>query len=177
MDARLEFQARTLWIVNPDLLAARIRDAERMPLPEANLHAIQRIEAWLEASIRTHSSVGVETVLSTGKYRRLVEMAKGLGFEFWLLYVVLDTPERNLDRVRVRVRKGGHDVPADKVVQRYHRSLVQMPWFLTAADRAFLYDNSGAKPRRVGEKEGGEVTLDPSAPAVLIDALRRLGAG
>ncbi len=170
-DARVEVESRTLWIINPDLLAARIRDVEGFPLQEANLLAIQRIEAWLEASIRTHSSIGVETVLSTGKYRRLVELAKAIGFEVWFLYVVLDTPERNVERVRVRVLKGGHAVPEDKIVERYHRSLHQMPWFLAAADRAFLYDNSGEQPRLVGQKENGEVAVDPKAPVVLRGAL------
>lgn len=173
-DARVEIESRTLWIINPDLLAVRIRDVEVFPLQDANLQAIQRIEAWLEASIRTHSSIGVETVLSTGKYRRLVELAKGIGFEVWFLYVVLDTPERNVERVRLRVLKGGHAVPEDKIVERYRRSLEQMPWFLAAADRAFLYDNSGEQPRLVGQKQGGEIALDPTAPAVLIEALRRL---
>jgi predicted ABC-type ATPase len=116
----------------------------------------------------------VETVLSTPKYRRLVELAKGIGFEVWLLYVVLDTPERNIQRVRVRVLKGGHDVPPDRIEARYWRSLVQLPWFLEAADRAFLYDNSGEQPRLVGLKEDGEIALDPSAPAALMEALRPL---
>ncbi len=170
-DARVEIESRTLWIINPDLLAARIRDVEDYALPEANLQAIQRIEAWLEASIRTHSSIGVETVLSTGKYRRLVELAKGIGFEVWFLYVVLDTPERNVDRVRVRVLKGGHAVPEDKILERYWRSLDQMPWFLAAADRAFLYDNSGEQPQLVGQKENGDIFVDPKAPPVLRVAL------
>jgi predicted ABC-type ATPase len=173
-DARVEIESRTLWIVNPDLLAARVRDVEGFPLREANLKAVQRIEAWLEASILTHSSIGVETVLSTDKYRRLVELAKGIGFEVWFLYVVLDTPERNIERVRVRVLKGGHAVPEEKIVERYWRSLEQMPWFLAAADRAFLYDNSGEQPRLVGEKQDGEIALDPEIPLVLKEALRRV---
>ena len=37
--------------------------------------AVRRIEAWLETSIKAHQTVGVETVLSTGKYRRLVTAA------------------------------------------------------------------------------------------------------
>ena len=81
----------------------------------ANLQAVQRIEAWLEASIRAHQTVGVETVLSTGKYRRLVLDALSLGFQVWLTYVLLNSPERCIERVRLRVAKGGHDVPRDKV--------------------------------------------------------------
>lgn len=172
-DARAELDSRTLWIINPDLLAARIRDVEHQAQDAANLLAVQRIEAWLEASILTHSSIGVETVLSTPKYRRLVDLAKGIGFAVWFLYVVLDDPERNVQRVRLRVLKGGHDVPRDRILERHARSLAQMPWFLEAADRAYLFDNSGEQPRLVGQKLDGQVLLDPTAPMALADALRR----
>ena len=84
-------------------------------------------------------------------------------------------PARNIERVRFRVSKGGHDVPNDKIVARYARSLAQMPWFLAEADLAWFYDNSGAAPRLVGKKVDGAVTIDPTAPRVLRKALARAG--
>ena len=43
-----------------------------------------------------------------------------------------------------------------------------MPWFLEQCDRAWLYDNSGAQPRLMGEKTGGVITLNENAlPAIL----------
>jgi predicted ABC-type ATPase len=61
---------QSIWIINPDLLTERIRQVEKLPPQEANLQAVIRVEAWLEASINAHQTVGVETVLSTDKYRR-----------------------------------------------------------------------------------------------------------
>lgn len=140
---------------------------EGLPLQQANGAAVRRIEAWLGSSMDVHKSVGVETVLSTAKYRRLVEKAKQLGFLVWLVYVVLDSADRNVERVRLRVRKGGHDVPEDKIRARYTRSLEQFPWFLDQADAAWIYDNSGREPKRIGEKSDGVVVLDEDAlPAV-----------
>jgi predicted ABC-type ATPase len=133
----------------------------------ANLAAVQRIEAWLDASIRAHQTVGVETVLSTAKYRRLVLEAKARQYEVRLIYILLDSPERNVERVRLRVAKGGHAVPEDKIRERYARSLAQLPWFLDQAAQAWIFDNSGAKLRRMGQKLNGLVTLDPTAlPAI-----------
>lgn len=126
-DSDIESFARTVWIINPDLLTARIRVVEGLAQGDANLAAVQRIETWLEASIRAYQTVGVETVLSTDKYRRLVLAAKALGFEIRLTYVILDSPERNIERVKLRVAKGGHAVPEDKIVERYRRSLDQLP--------------------------------------------------
>jgi predicted ABC-type ATPase len=92
----------------------------------------------------------------------------------WLVYVVLDSPQRNIERVRLRVRKGGHDVPDEKVRSRYTRSLEQLPWFLDRADEAWIYDNSGAEPRRIGEKSGGVIALDESALPAIVDAIRSI---
>jgi predicted ABC-type ATPase len=165
--------ARSFWIINPDLLALRIRSIERMGLRAANLEAVKRIEAWLEVSIDAHQSVGVETVLSTSKYRRLVRAAKKRGFEIRLVYVVLRTPELNVERVRLRVKKGGHSVPSSKIKERWQRSLKQLPWFLRHADWALLFDNSDTL-RPIGRKEGGTVILDPSAPPFIRRAVQKI---
>jgi predicted ABC-type ATPase len=169
-----EFQGRTVWIVNPDRLTKRLTSVESLIGDDANLAAVVRIEEWLYASFAVHQSVGVETVLSTGKYRRLVKRAKELGYEVWLLYVILDHPNKNVERVAIRVRKGGHGVDETDIRSRYDRSLEQLPWFLEEADRAWLYDNSGAELRLVGTKESDLLALDIDAPERL---LRPLGIG
>src|SRR3546814_6658672 len=94
----------------------------------SNLAAEQRIEAWLHASLGVRRSVGVETVLSTPKYRKLVEKARNLGFSVRLVYVVLKSAELQMERIRIRVAKGGHDVPEDKVFGRRKRSFEQLQW-------------------------------------------------
>lgn len=167
---------RSVWIINPDLLATRIRDTESLSLGEANLEAVRRIERWLEASIEAHQTVGVGTVLSSPKYRRLVELAKTKGFEVRLIYVILRSPDLNVERVRLRVRKGGHDVPEDKIRARYVRSFEQMPWFLNQADWAWIFDNSGSTPRLIAAKRDGEITIDPRAIPAVEAAIRTLDA-
>lgn len=167
---------RTVWIVNPDLLARRIHESEGLQPNDANREAVVRIERWLDSTIDVHKTVGVETVLSTGKYRRLVEKAKERGFLVWLFYVVLDSPERNIERVKLRVIKGGHDVPEDKIRSRYVRSLDQFPWFLKYADEAWIYDNSGASPKRIGGKRDGLIRLSDDALPVVKSAVERIDA-
>ena len=135
-----------------------------------NLDAIQRIEAWLETSILAGHTIGVETVLSTDKYRRLVTLAKQLGYRVLLIYVLLDDPRRNIERVAIRVRRGGHDVPRDKIIARYWRSLDQLPWFLANVDQAWIWDNSGATLRSIGEKCDGVIRIDEKAINPVVEA-------
>ena len=163
----------SVWIINPDLLTARIQVAERLTLQAANLEAVKRIERWLEASLDAHQTIGVETVLSTDKYRRLVERAKERRFEVRLVYVFLRSAELQIERIRLRVAKGGHHVPDDKVRSRRERSLDQLSWFFAAADEAWLYDNSGDVPTLVGKKEADEVRFSADIPGEVLNRLPR----
>jgi predicted ABC-type ATPase len=174
-DTNIADAAHSFWIINPDLLTLRISSVEKKSIEEANLEAVRRIEAWLLASVDAHQSVGDETVLSTDKDRSLVLRAKERGFEIRLIYVILRNPELSMKRIQMRVAKGGHDVPADRVAKRWKRSLEQFPWFLDQADWALIFDNS-QELRLIGRKAGGIVTLDPTAPDVIKEAVAKMGA-
>ena len=163
----------TVWIINPDLLAKRIADAEHLPLSEANLQAVIRIEEWLYASIKAYQTIGVETVLSSSKYRKLVETAKDKNFEINLIYVYLDTVELNIDRVKTRFKKGGHDVPEDKIRERRTKSFEQLKWFFKEADKAYIFNNSGSEPRLVAYKtdEGYDLMFGRDSLIEIFDAV------
>ena len=162
-DTDIEDFGGSVWIINPDLLTARIREIEHLKPRAANIAAVTRIYSWLEASIAAHQTIGVETVLSTEKYRALVRAAKAHGFEVRLIYILLSSPELGVERVKLRVGKGGHHVPATKIRQRRGRSLQQLPWFLKNSDLAWIFDNSGAKPAQIAQKVGNTIIVDPAA--------------
>ena len=167
-----------VWFINPDALAKRIVDHEGLPLnPDANLESVRRIERWLHASIDAHQTVGVETVLATDKYRRLVMRAHEQGFRVGLIYVFLRNADLNVARVRDRVSKGGHDVPEASIRGRRSRSFTQLTWFFDHADRVDIFDNSGAEPRLVARKSDGEVTVYGRLIAELVTALEPVAPG
>ena len=167
-----------VWFINPDALAKRIVDHEGLPLnPDANLESVRRIERWLFASVDAHQTVGVETVLATDKYRRLVERAHQQGFRVGLIYVFLNNAELNVARVRDRVAKGGHDVPEASIRSRRSRSFNQLTWFFDNADVADIFDNSGAEPRLVARKADGEVTIYGRLIGELLAALEPVAPG
>jgi predicted ABC-type ATPase len=168
----------SIWIINPDALSAQVADHEQIALnPDANLAAVQRIEDWLYASISAYQTVGVETVLSSPKYRNLVSRAHENGFRVRLIYVVLDSVELNVERVRIRVAKGGHDVPEDKIRERRLRSLEQLSWFFDHADLADIFDNSGAEPTLVVSKRGDDVLVFGEPIPEVVEALERVLPG
>jgi predicted ABC-type ATPase len=93
----------------------------------------------------------------------LVLAAKKRRFAVRLIYVLLNSAQLNIERVRLRVAKGGHDVPTDKIVERRARSLAQLPWFLRQSDDAWLFDNSGESPQLIGSKAKGRISLRTNA--------------
>jgi predicted ABC-type ATPase len=162
----------SVWIINPDLLTARIKEIEHLKPRAANIAAVTRIYSWLEASIAAHQTIGVETVLSTEKYRALVLAAKAHGFEVRLIYILLNSAELSVERVKLRVGKGGHHVPTTKIRQRRERSLRQLPWFLKNSDLAWIFDNSGARPAQIAQKVGNTIVVDPAALPEIEEAVR-----
>lgn len=161
----------SVWIINPDLLTVRLQQAENLKLEQANVAALDRIQTWLEASIRVHQTIGVETVLSTAKYRPLIEEARTRGFEIRMLYVVLDDAELQLERIKVRVSEGGHDVPANKVVDRRKRSFEQLALFAKHLDRLMIFNNSTGGVLAAYKRFKRPLQLVGDMPVDLLEAL------
>ena len=76
-----------------------------------------------------------------------------------------------VERSRLRVLKGGHHVPFEKVSARRARSFEQAGWFFDAADEAWIFDNSTSEPELVGRKEPGKIALSAKMPADLMQSL------
>lgn len=154
-ETSIEGWGGSVWIINPDLLTMSVAETEALPRDAANLEAVERIETWLEASIDVYSTIGVETVLSSGKYRRLLQLAQARGFAVRMIFITLRSAEEQLARIRLRVAEGGHDVPESKVRARRVRSFEQLAWFSEQVDQLFIFDNSGASPTLLASRSAG----------------------
>jgi predicted ABC-type ATPase len=103
-------------------------------------------------------SFSFETVMSSPDKIEILRNAHRLGYRAYLYYVATEDPSININRVRLRVAQGGHDVPEDKIVSRYHRSLDLLLPAIRETDRAYVFDNSGENKERVwvAEMTGGK---------------------
>ncbi len=128
--------------------------------------------------VRRNEVIAVETVLSTDKYRAIVEDVQSRGGVFGLFYVALRTPELAQARVEQRVRLGGHGVPPERIAARWHRSLDILPWFAARANRLVVFDNTDSNPdnppRLLATGINGNITtLEPDAIPEITAALSR----
>jgi predicted ABC-type ATPase len=129
--------------------------------------------AWL----RGGQNVCVETFPSTAKYCGMVEAVIEGGGRFELFYAAVHRSGISWGRTAARVRNGGHDVPPDRVAERWKRSLTFLPWFAARAHGVMIDDNSAAlrvSPARGGdgklEWQSNQVEIFPELRAVLCEA-------
>jgi predicted ABC-type ATPase len=92
--------------------------------------------------IEYSKSFTFETVMSFPDKIELLRKAQSRGYRTYLYYVATENPDINISRVRYRVSRGGHSVPEDKIVTRYHRSLDLLMQAVQSTHRAYIFDNS-----------------------------------
>ncbi|MFL5342835.1 MAG: hypothetical protein ACJ8F7_22095 [Gemmataceae bacterium] len=100
-------------------------------------------------------SFSFETVMSEPGKVGLLRDAQNLGFKTYLYYIATEDPAINISRVQLRVAQGGHDVPRDKILPRYQRSLDLVRDAIRHTDRAYFFDTSEPKALFVAESAGG----------------------
>jgi predicted ABC-type ATPase len=75
-----------------------------------------------------------------------------------VIYIALRDPDLQIERVRLRVAQGGHDIPDADIRRRYFRSLARCPEAIRLADEAIVLDNAGPEPKRMALLREGSVT-------------------
>lgn len=100
-----------------------------------------------------------ETVMSHPSKLEYIRKARQKGYRIYLYFVALETPTLNRERVIARVKRGGHDVPSDKIAQRYDRCLSLMLDAIKLSDRAYIFDNSSSEPRLLASVDNGSLKM------------------
>jgi predicted ABC-type ATPase len=128
--------------VNADEIAARLQTDNNAAAPEASIFAQREADRLRRTMLDEGTSFSFETVMSHPSKVEEMEEARALGFHVTLFFVAVDNPEINVGRVAQRVARGGHDVPTDKIVARYERTMRLLPRAIRAAHRSVIFDNS-----------------------------------
>lgn len=124
--------------INPDEIAATLD----MPEPQRSRQAQQIADFQRDRCLLSGQSFTFETVMSHPSKVELMVRAEDAGYEVTVYFVCTSDPEINLRRVENRMRTGGHDVPPDRIVARYWRSLELLTHAALVAHRTVLFDNS-----------------------------------
>jgi predicted ABC-type ATPase len=99
----------------------------------------------LEQLIGENKSFSFETTLSGLTYINFIKNAKEKGYGITFFFVYLNSVELAIERVAIRVSKGGHTIPEDVIRRRYDKGLHNFTEYADVADDWYIYDNSGSE--------------------------------
>ena len=131
-------------------LVSRPEDMDRVKIQAGRLF-IKEIQEFIEAE----KDFIVEVTLAGKGFARIISQLKRAGWTVAIVFIFLKSPETCVDRVRNRVSAGGHHVPTEDVVRRFHRSKHNF-WHIykDLVDGWYLFYNSTEHPQEVASGEG-----------------------
>jgi len=121
---------------------------------EAGRIMINRINNLLNEN----ESFAFETTLSTRSYKNKILKAKKQGYTITLLFFWLNNIELAKERVKTRVKEGGHNIPEDVIERRYIKGILNLfNIYLPIIDGILIFDNSYGKHELIAHKMGNEI--------------------
>ena len=134
--------------IDPDAIARRI-DPEN---PEgkrvaAGKEVIKSVNRYMEEG----KDFSIETTLAGKNAIRQMQKAKAMGYKVTMFYVALSNVKQNIERVAMRVKNGGHDIPTEDIIRRNTTSFNHLYEYAYMIDNLVLIDNS---------KDNGELVLE-----------------
>ncbi|MCF6128222.1 zeta toxin family protein [Flavobacterium sp. AS60] len=115
---------------------------------EAGRIMLERIEHLL----LSEENFAFETTLSTKSYKSKLKWAKEHGYAIKLLFFWLPSIEMAIDRVKIRVKEGGHNIPKEIISRRYKRGLENLfKIYIPLCDDWIIFDNSETVSQIIAE--------------------------
>lgn len=119
-------------------------------------------EAALIADLIRHEllaigkKMSIETVMSHKSKIDFIVQANKNGYKVYLYFICTESSDINVERVELRVEKGGHSVDPKKIISRYKNSLNLLRKAIPFCYRTFIFDNSEDKASLILEVTKGE---------------------
>jgi predicted ABC-type ATPase len=146
-------EMRTREFVNADLIAAGLSPfAPDKAAYEAGRIMLNR----LRELAAQRADFSFETTLSGRTYAPLLREMRAAGYRIRMDFLWIPQLGVTRQRVRQRVAKGGHDIPDEVQLRRFHlgvRNLATL--YRPLLDHWRLYDNTYDQPHLVAEEEHG----------------------
>ena len=120
--AKVLLKEKDLAFLNADEIAKEISPNAINSVPvTAGKEYFKRLNDFFVNGI----SFAVESTLSGNNIFRIINKAKALGYKIILVYSFLPSCRMCIERVKKRVKNGGHNVPEEDIIRRYYKSIVK----------------------------------------------------
>jgi predicted ABC-type ATPase len=155
-----------LEFVNADFIAGGLSPFA----PErAAIHAGRLMLEQIHSLAKRSLDFGFETTLSGKTYMKLLQGMKEGGYLVHIFFLWINDVKLALERIKLRVRNGGHAIPETTIRRRFGRSLTNfLRVYKPLADSWTIFDNSGDVPKMIAFEESGKIEiLDPDLFSIL----------
>ena len=136
--------------VNADSIAAGLSPLK----PElAAISAARLVLKEIDRLVAVREDFAFESTLSGLTYVRRLQAWRKSGYRVEIAFLRLGSVRVAMQRVKMRVRQGGHDVPPADLERRFARGWKNFnDVYKTLADEWAVYDNSGTTPQLTESK-------------------------
>lgn len=112
---------------------------------------LERIEELINSGV----DFAFETTLTTLSYINTIKLAREKGYSISLLFFWLNDVDLAIERVKIRVSEGGHNIPEETIRRRYFRGTNNLiNKFIELSDFWIVIDNSSKPFKFVAEGQG-----------------------
>jgi len=138
-------QANLPWY-NPDTFARALVTEQGFTQQAANSLAWQEGMAQLDDALANLAPFAFETTLGGATVRQKIRTAcETHDVRIW--YCGLSSPDAHIQRVQLRVLQGGHDIPQEKILERWEKSRTNLVELLPYLTELGVFDNSVQVPQ------------------------------
>ena len=134
--------------------------------------SVQQVNTFIEKGI----DFTLETTLSDSYILEMIKTARDNNYYIRLYYIAVNTAEESIKRIQNRVRKGGHNVPNDIVVERFQHRLDDLIAILPYCNESFIYDNENGFVEKAEYGNGRLVIKDNDIPEWFVELKNRIKA-
>jgi len=147
----LPFEAQCINFVNADLIAEGLAPFR----PEnAAINAAKIMIQQIDECIRKEESFAFETTLSGRRYIRKIKEMKAKRYDIVIYFLKLASVDLAIERVKMRVMQGGHNVPEKDIKRRFERSWNNFEHvYKPLVDAWIVFDTSTYPPIIVDKSE------------------------
>lgn len=125
--------------INTDEMVARLGSWQDNNLQlKCAREAVKLIRKYISEGI----SFNQETTLAGKSILKNIELAKQKGYYIIINYIGVSNPEVAKERVRIRVRNGGHGISDEDIERRYYDSIENLKKVINICDEVNIYDNT-----------------------------------
>ena len=90
----------------------------------------------------------------------MLKLLKNKGYKIHLFFLWIPNPNLALERIKDRVKDGGHHVPTVDVRRRFRRSIENfLGVYQSMLDSWMLFDSSQGSPYLIAEKTGEKLSI------------------